>query len=69
MVRTGIYPIMPDSSGEYGTNYPTQIANDGGYGIVRYILVSAEGQGYTCGTQDTTGRELVSYTTELKAGL
>ena len=68
MTRTGIYPIMPDSSGEYGTNYPTQIANDGGYGIVRYILVSAPGQGLYVGTHDITGRELVSFTTELKPG-
>jgi hypothetical protein len=68
MIRTGVYPIMPDSSGEYGTNYPTQIANDGGYGIVRYILVSAEGQGLYLGTHDTAGRELISYTTELKPG-
>src|ERR1019366_7990470 len=68
MTRAGIYPIMPDSSGEYGTNYPTQIANDGGYGIVRYILVSAPGQGLYVGTHDITGRELVSFTTELKPG-
>jgi Domain of unknown function (DUF6259) len=68
MVRTQIYPIMSDERGDYGTNYPTQVANNHGYGLVRYILVSAKGQGLYLGTHDTTGDELVSYTTELKPG-
>jgi hypothetical protein len=68
MVRAQIYPVMPDDLGEYGTNYPTLVANNGGYGLVRYILISAQGQGLYLGTHDTTARELVSFTTELKPG-
>jgi hypothetical protein len=68
MVRAQIYPNMPDDLGEYGTNYPTLAANNGGYGLVRYILISAQNQGLYLGTHDTTARELVSYTTELKPG-
>ena len=67
LVRTEIYPTMPDEVGG-GSNYPTIFANNSGYGIVRYILVSALGQGLYIGTHDTTGRELVSYSTELRPG-
>ncbi|HTJ29284.1 MAG TPA: DUF6259 domain-containing protein [Acidobacteriaceae bacterium] len=70
--RHSIYPIFSDERGDYGTNYPMQVANNGGYGLVRYILIDAESshgaQGLYLGTHDTTGNELVSYTAELKPG-
>ena len=65
--RDQMWPTMGNEGGG-GANYPTQIANNGGYGIVRYVLIAAPGQGLYLGTHDTTGRELVSYTTELKPG-
>jgi uncharacterized protein DUF6259 len=68
LVRAPVYPILVDERGDYGTNYPMQVANNHGYGLVRYVLISTEGQGLYLGTHDTTGRELVSYTTELKPG-
>jgi hypothetical protein len=68
LIRTPLYPVMSDERGDYGTNYPMQIANNSGYGLVRYVLISTNGQGLYLGTHDTTGRELVSYTTELKPG-
>lgn len=68
LVHVPIYPFMSDERGDYGTNYPMQIANNFGYGLVRYILISTVGQGLYLGTHDTTGRELVSYTAELKPG-
>ena len=59
---------MDNNRGYYGTNYPTQIANNNGYGIVGYVLIAAPTQGLYLGTHDTTGRELVSYMTVLKPG-
>ena len=66
MMRTPIYPVMSDERGDYGTNYPMQVAIN--YGLVRYNLISTEGQGLYLGTHETSGRELVSYTIELKPG-
>ena len=60
--------LFQDQRGDYGTNYPMQVANNGGYGLVRYTLISAPGQGLYMGTHDTTGNELVSITAELKPG-
>jgi hypothetical protein len=72
LVRSPIYPNFQDQRGDYGTNYPMQVANNGGYGLVRYVLISAQNphaaQGLYLGTHDTTGNELVSYTAELKPG-
>lgn len=68
LVKTQMFPIMRDERGDYGTNYPTQIANNGGYGVVRYVLIAAPGEGLYLGTHDTTDRELISYTTVLKPG-
>jgi hypothetical protein len=68
LVRTPLYPDMPDELGYYGTNFPTIEANNGGYGLVRYVLISAKEQGLYCGTHDTSGRELVSYVNEIKPG-
>lgn len=68
LVRTPMYPTLTEERGYYGTNYPMQVANNHGYGLVRYVLVSTEGQGLYLGTHDTTGSELVSYTAELKPG-
>jgi hypothetical protein len=58
-----MYPVMRDQKGDYGTNFPMQAANN-----VRYVLIATPGQGLYLGTHDTTGREVVSYTTELKPG-
>jgi hypothetical protein len=66
--RAPVYPSMPDSAGEYGTNFPIQIANLGGSGLVRYILLESEGQGLYVGNQDTTAHEVVSSTIELRPG-
>lgn len=63
-----LYPVMRDQKGDYGTNFPMQVANNGGYGLVRYVLIATQGQGLYLGTHDTTGREAVSYTTVLKPG-
>jgi hypothetical protein len=68
LVRTQLYPNMPDELGYYGTNFPTIEANNGGYGLVRYVLISAEGQGLYVGTHETSGRDLVSYVSEIKPG-
>ncbi len=66
MSRLPMYPAMWDQRGYYGTNYPTQISS--GFIVVPYVLISAPRQGLYLGTQDTTGRELVSYTTVLQPG-
>ncbi len=68
LTHTALWPLLDNGRGYYGTNYPMQIANNSGYGIVRYVLIAAPGQGLYLGTHDTTGRELVSYTTLLKPG-
>lgn len=64
---SSLWPTMDSNKGYYGTNYPTFAVNPSGHGA-RYLLVTAPQQGVYFGTHDTTGRETVSYTAELKPG-
>ena len=59
---TSLSPTFQNERGYYGTNYPIQM------GAGRYNLILADQEGLYVGNHDTSVREVVDFTYELKPG-
>jgi hypothetical protein len=65
MQRTPLYPQFTNERGYFGVDYPIQMQGTPGR---PFVLVMADQQGLYAGAHDTTNRELIEWTFELKPG-
>jgi hypothetical protein len=65
MQRVPLYPDFSNERGYFGVDYPIQMVPTPGR---PFVLVSAEQQGLYAGAHDTSSKELIEWTFELKPG-
>jgi len=65
MQRVPLYPEFPNERGYFGVDYPIQMVPTPGRS---FVLVMAEHQGLYAGAHDTSSKELIEWTFELKPG-
>jgi hypothetical protein len=65
MQRVPLYPEFPNERGYFGVDYPIQMVPTPGRS---FVLVMAEQQGLYAGAHDTSSKELIEWTFELKPG-
>jgi hypothetical protein len=65
MQRVPLYPTFTNERGYFGVDYPIQMVPTPGR---PFVLVSTEQQGLYAGAHDTSSKELIEWTFELKPG-
>jgi hypothetical protein len=65
MQRVPLYPTFTNERGYFGVDYPIQMVPTPGR---PFVLVSGEQQGLYTGAHDTSSKELIEWTFELKPG-
>jgi len=65
MRRAALYPTFVNERGYYGVDYPIQMVPTP---HSPFVLVATDQQGLYAGAHDTTNRELIEWTFELKPG-